>query len=577
LTQSGANSIVIGKASGIVSLYDLFLSYTVYDTENNFRLEQITNGSFYIGKEKDGKVAIYAIDGVIRLTLLSQGQDMTNLMLFPGSYIRFDPTRNRSLNGADLFRTILSLKDTDNEVFEFVNPRVNIGDEQDAFFNYRLPNSSIVLFRALSARFKAKVDTKNTLRERYGLYGYNENSNESQWLLNPSKKNHNMLVELSFLLSKALDSNTNSDTIIGKIGTLYKQASNLNIRDSTAKSLVEQFLLDGRFAQYGGSVSPKYQETYESIARIIGIERTDAKGQLFQNLADIYSRNLFNQKSTDVVRVINTYSPTAIELAKTLDKDEIPQKDYFDIAIYAYNILKKMEDENQLLSLSTMEDNSTYIYFTTFFRASNKYIESVEDATKKQQTIMSFSRQFYDSMLTLIVHSLYQSFVVAEDGALFLDPQFREGIKVKIPVELIDNIQNLDATVQALSPSIEALWSGSGKTDTDTFSHIGQNILRLKALALMIDPDTYKEYIKIPYKLDPESKDVRLPLIDPDTNLLSRMDPKALEKIKNTKILSKDPRIDELKKIWPDADAASLSIEEENIRVQKAPYKIGRA
>jgi hypothetical protein len=92
----------------------------------------------------------------------------------------------------------------------------------------------------------------------------------------------------------------------------------------------------------------------------------------------------------------------------------------------------------------------------------------------------------------------------------------------------------------------------------------------------MIDPDRYKEYIKTPYKLDPDNKNLELPLIDPDTNLLVRMDPKILEKIKNTKTLSTDPRIEELKKIWPDADAGSLSIEEENIRIQKAPYKIGR-
>jgi hypothetical protein len=457
-----------------------------------------------------------------------------------------------------------------------VNPRVNIGDEQDTFFNYRLPNSSIILFRVLSAKFKEKVEAKNSLKQRYGLYGYNENAIESPWLMNPSKKNHNMLVELSFLLSKALDNNSNSEAIIGKIGTLYKQASLLNLRDATAKSLVEQFLLDGRFAQYGGSVSPKYQETYENIARIIGIERTDAKGQLFQNLADIYSRNLFNQKNTDIVRIINTYSPTATELAKTLDKDEIPQKDYFDIAIYAYNILRKMEEKNQLLSQSTMEDNSTYIYFTTFFRASNKYIESIEDPIKRQQTIMSFSRQFYDYMLTLIVSSLYQSFVVAEDGALFLSPQFREGIKVKISPELLDNIRNLDATVQAIAPSIEALWSGSGKTDTDTFAHIGQNIMRLKGFASMIDPDTYKDYIKTPYKLDPDNKNGIVPLIDPDTNSLVRMDPKAIEKIKNTKNRSIDPRIQELEKIWSDANEDSISIEEENIRIQRARYKIAR-
>ena len=249
LTQSGTTGIILWDAPGIVSLYDLFLSYTIYNGKNDFRIEQITNGSFYIGKEPDGKVAIYAIDGVIRLTLLNQEKDMTNLILFPGSYIRFDPSRNRSLNNADLFRTILSLKDTDWEVFEFVNPRVNIGDEQDTFFNYRLPNSSIRLFRALSAKFKQKVDVKNNLREKYSAYTYGDMA-ESKWLINPSKKNHNMLVELGSLLSKALNNSTNSDVIIGKIWKLYAETTALNMQDSTAKSLVEQFLLDGRFAQW---------------------------------------------------------------------------------------------------------------------------------------------------------------------------------------------------------------------------------------------------------------------------------------------------------------------------------------
>jgi hypothetical protein len=577
LTQSGTTGVIIGDVSGIISLYDLFLSYTIYEKNNTFRLEQITNGSFYLGKEKDGKVAIYAIDGVVRLTLINEGKDMTNLILFPGSYIRFDPKRNRSLNNADLFRTILSLKDTDNEVFEFVNPRVNIGDEQDTFFNYRLPNISIVLFRALSARFKDKVDAKNNIRQKYRLYGYDETTDDSKWLLNPSKKNHNMLVELSYLLSKALDTNVSSNAIIGKIGTLYKQASDLDIRDSTAKSLVEQFLLDGRFAQYGGSVNPKYQESYENIARIIWIERIDAKWQLFQNLADIYSRNLFNQKKTDTWLYINTYSPTAAELAKTLEKNEIPQKDYFDIAIYAYNIVRKMEEKSQLLWLTTMEDNSTYTYLLTFFRASNRYIDSIDDAEKKQQTIMSFSRQFYDYMLTLIVNSLYRSFVVAEDGALYLNPNYREGVKVILSEEMADNILTLDATIQAIAPSIQSVWSGSGQADTDTYTRMVHNILRLNAFKQMINPDTYKDYIKTPYKLSTSENDIQLPMIDPETNLLIRIDPKTVEKIQNTKTLATDPRIQELKKIWPDADASSLSIEEDNIRITKAPYKIGRS
>lgn len=576
LTQSGTTGIILWDAPGIVSLYDLFLSYTVYNGKNDFRIEQITNGSFYIGKEPDGKVAIYAIDGVIRLTLLNQEKDMTNLILFPGSYIRFDPSRNRSLNNADLFRTILSLKDTDWEVFEFVNPRVNIGDEQDTFFNYRLPNSSIRLFRALSAKFKQKVDVKNNLREKYSAYTYGDMA-ESKWLINPSKKNHNMLVELSSLLSKALNNSTNSDVIIGKIWKLYAEATALNMQDSTAKSLVEQFLLDGRFAQYGWSVNTKYQQIYEGIAWIIGVKRTDARWELFQNLADIYSRNLFNQKSTDFGRSRDTYGPTANELVKTLDRNEIPQKDYFDIAIYAFNILKKMEEKSQVLSQDTMQEVSTYTYFTTFFRASNKYIESITDSKKREDTITSFSRQFYDSILTLLVNSLYNAYVIAEDGGLFLDPNYREISKVKIPEEVIEGIKNLNATVEAITPSIQSVWSNSWQTDVDAYSRINTNIVRLKAFVTMIDPEWYKDYIKTPYKINSESGEIQFPLIDSDTNLIVRLDSKTVEKIKNTKTLAIDPRIQELKKIWPASDASSLSIEGDNIRIEKAPYKIGRS
>jgi hypothetical protein len=34
---------------------------------------------------------------------------MTDMMLFPGMYIRFDPKLNRNLAEADLFRIILSM------------------------------------------------------------------------------------------------------------------------------------------------------------------------------------------------------------------------------------------------------------------------------------------------------------------------------------------------------------------------------------------------------------------------------------------------------------------------------------
>ena len=82
---------------GIISFYDLFSKYTIASQENDFRLEQITNGSFYIGRSENGKLVIYSIDGVARLVFLDKGVEMTNMILFPGSYIRFDPSKNASL------------------------------------------------------------------------------------------------------------------------------------------------------------------------------------------------------------------------------------------------------------------------------------------------------------------------------------------------------------------------------------------------------------------------------------------------------------------------------------------------
>ncbi len=293
---------------------------------------------------------------------------------------------------------------------------------------------------------------------------------------------------------------------------------------------------------------------------MIGIEPTSAKSQLFQSLADIYSRNLFTQKRTDNSLFINTYSPTATELIKTLDKNEIDQKDYFDIAIYAYNILHKMEESPKILSQSAIEDISTYTYLATFFRASMRYIESIEESEKQKQTIMSFSRQFYDYILSLIVNSLYRIFIVVEDGALYLNPQFREGNRVKISQELIGNIQNLNAIVEAVTPSIESLWTASGQTDTDTYANINYNIIRFKAFTDMINPDNYKDYIKTPYKVS-TGETLFFPAIDLEKNTVIRFDKSVVEKIKNTKTLSTDPRIKELKKIWPDADASSWTIE----------------
>ncbi len=567
--------IIIADVPGIISLYDLFLSYRVHDKGWAFRLDQITNGSFYIGKEPDGKVAIYAIDGVMRLVFLHQKEEMTSMILFPGSYIRFDPAKNRSLKNADLFRTILSLQESEKEVFEFVNPRVNIWDDQDTFFNYRLPGDTKILFRGLSTIFRKKVENIGDISKKYAYQWSYIDDAVSPFLLNPSKQNHNMLTQLSALLSRAVDPSANSDNLVINIGKLYEEAKKLNIEDGTAKMVVEQFLLDGRFALYGWVANSRYQEIYESIAKMIGIEPTSWKSRLLQSLADIYSRNLFTQKRTNNRIKIDTYWPTAIELEKTLQKNEIDQKDYFDIAIYAFNILKKTEVNKQLLSEGTLEDSSTYTYLSIFFRASNLYIESIDDTVKKQQTVMSFSKQFYDYIITTLSHSLYTYYTVVEDGAIYLSPDLREGTKLKIADEFKQNIDSINAVIEFVTPSIEALWSSSGWADIDTYSRIQDEIARLKAFGVLIEGDDYKDYIKSPYKALSGSQ-MPLPEIDPSTSLIMRMDTSLIEKVKNTKLLTADPRILEVQKIWPDASVSSWTIEGDYVRVAKAPYTLAR-
>lgn len=580
LQKISGSGILIGDVSGIVSLYDLFMMYTIYDNKDRFRIDQITNGSFYIGKEKEEngvqKISVYAIDWVARLTFLSDKEEMTSLVLFPWSYIRFDPSRNRSLKGADLFRTILSLKESENEVFEFVNPRVNIGQE-DTFFNYRLSSpESMRLFRILSAQSRKKVEATSDKKRKLNIVT-NQSSTESSWLFNPSKKNHDMLFRLSELLSRVM-TQKDSEKQITEISKIYNEAKNLKIKDATAKWLVEQFLLDGRFEVYGWVANSKYQLFYEEIGELIGIKAGTGQSRLLQSLADIYSRNLFSQNRTEKSILIDTYTPTAGELTKTLDQNDVYQKEYFDIAIYAFNILRKMEKSVALLNSDAMTNSATYSYFVTFFRAANRYIESITDVEKKQQTIMSFSRQFYDYILTTIVNSLYKNFTIVEDKALYLARDYREGIKVKIPDDIMNWIQSVQSSVEYMIPSIEALWDWSGQTDDDTMDRIHKNIVRLNAFMSLIDPEWYKSYAESPYQYDDVAweKWLVLPQLNEAWNEIVRLDKKMVEKLRNQKIITTDPRIAELKKIWPGADASNWWIESDNIRIIDAPYQVAR-
>jgi hypothetical protein len=97
LTFSGAHDLIFQGFQGIISLYDPFVSYTLHPSDASYSVNQITNGSYYISPEPDGTVSIYSIDVVAELAFYDGGEQMTNMILFPGMYIRFDPRSNRDL------------------------------------------------------------------------------------------------------------------------------------------------------------------------------------------------------------------------------------------------------------------------------------------------------------------------------------------------------------------------------------------------------------------------------------------------------------------------------------------------
>jgi hypothetical protein len=54
---------------------------------------------------------------------------------------------------------------------------------------------------------------------------------------------------------------------------------------------------------------------------------------------------MVTQKRDSAFSKIDTYTPTAEELVRSLQSQDIEQKDFFDIALYAFNVLKKTEEQ----------------------------------------------------------------------------------------------------------------------------------------------------------------------------------------------------------------------------------------
>jgi len=166
---------------------------------------------------------------------------------------------NKTLDGANLFRVLQSLEpdgtqDTSSYTtgIEFVNPRMSsTTDNKDAFFMYKLPIRTNILFQMLHVLFYDQVSHIDLFKEYGSSAGiYNITSNRDDWLMNPGKKSHFLLLKLDSILANALQNTVPIEVFRRQISEINTSAQTLAVGNDIQIRL-ERFLTDGRFALFG--------------------------------------------------------------------------------------------------------------------------------------------------------------------------------------------------------------------------------------------------------------------------------------------------------------------------------------
>ncbi|MBX9808979.1 hypothetical protein K2X92_01140 [Candidatus Gracilibacteria bacterium] len=495
ISFSGGNNIIFERIQGIVSLYDPFSLYTLAPKDGSYKINQITNGSFYISDEPDGTISIYSIDVVAELSFFDKGEKMTDMILFPGMYIRFNPEDNDQLRSADLFRIMLVLGDSKsdkNTGLEFVNPRVTNGSD-DIFFMFKLPIQTRPLFQMLHILFVDRIAQVDLIKNYSSTRNY-VSDDVNKYILNPSKKNHYLLDDLKAVLSRAVQSQMESNEFRLKIEGIVNQ-SKLLVKGNSVNTMLESFLTDTRFAIFGKNQNTKFNAIYIETASILGITPSTGKGKFFQYLSDIYSRNIALQRRDPTFSGIDTYTPTADGLKQTLSNDNIESKDYFDVALYAYQLLQKAKD-GQVFTDESLLSKATYDLVDTIFDATEKYIQGLPQVDQKvaYQTLVI---QFYAPIANTMSRSLYGSFSAHTGDKIYLDRKYLDGDTIKFDTKLRDTIERSFVIMRNIYDKIAPLYA-EGEQNYALLS-FRDSVLRIGGFLDMTTDGQYREYQQVPY------------------------------------------------------------------------------
>lgn len=89
---------------------------------------------------------------------------------------------------------------------------------------------------------------------------------------------YRILGELQVIFSEAVNGEIEAEEFRKKIENILVQTEEFKL-DNTAKKMIEQFLIDSRFALFMGTSdkNARYQKLYDEAANILGINPTTPK------------------------------------------------------------------------------------------------------------------------------------------------------------------------------------------------------------------------------------------------------------------------------------------------------------
>lgn len=564
ISRSG-NVITFDSVKGIFSGYDPFAIYEVENKSRTFNLTQITNWGFYFGENADETVSIYSIDSVSKLTFYftdKQGErkEATNMILFPGMMIRFDPNKTEILENKDLLSikntlapewkeysnildddiennfnssdkntwfkfSLTRIKDekTDQEYWFFVTSNDVSRDVKKLFDNLR---------KLLNYRAK-NVENLKSYSKTDSLGISNSASSEFQ---NPAKNAFRLLGNLQIIFSKWVNWEISSQEFRDSVTKIITETEKYESNNS-AKKLLEQFLIDGRFALFATEWInlTQYQALYNEAANILWIVPTTGKWKLFQSLSNVFSKNLISEKAKTFSE---SYGWMANSLKDTLNQSGIDDKDYFDIALYAFYILETLRDTQESVGFSriVVEGNSLHQLYSTILDASQKYANS-RPASLHLSTQNTLIIAFYNDMLLKLNATLYSEYTEVDEWYLYVKKWFlNRGLPdFTSNKAMISDIENFYKKISNIyNDKIKASRSN------ELFE---ERLAQLEGFLNIINRDTYYIYRENPYKAN-EKGDKYPPVYDKKTKKLVSKNSKS-NSVSVPKNIEKTEKIEE--------------------------------